>query len=113
MTEMITNINIPSCMVMVGMGIPLHRIPDVRRLYGLDPNDTEPFDLDVEQADAVCHTLAVRVTAENPDEVLCASDVLRLAAPRAALYLPHVLPSLPSTDSVLYPPHHSRFEVSV
>lgn len=68
-TEMITNINIPASMLMVGMGIPLQRMPDVRRLYGLDPTGDDLFDLDQEQMPAVCHTIAVRVTAENPDEV--------------------------------------------
>eukprot|EP00667_Euglena_gracilis_P000097 EG_transcript_97 len=67
-TEMITNINIPASMLMVGMGIPLQRMPDVRRLYGLDPTGDDLFDLDQEQMPAVCHTIAVRVTAENPDE---------------------------------------------
>uniref|UniRef100_A0A7S1I8U2 Acetyl-CoA carboxylase n=1 Tax=Eutreptiella gymnastica TaxID=73025 RepID=A0A7S1I8U2_9EUGL len=67
-TEMITEVNIPACMLMVGMGIPLHRMPDIRRLYGVDPTGVDRFNLDGQQVEAVCHTIAVRVTAENPDE---------------------------------------------
>ena len=37
MSEWISGVNLPACQVMVGMGIPLHRIPDVRRLFGRDP----------------------------------------------------------------------------
>ena len=34
MTEWISNVNIPAAQLMVGMGVPLHHIPDLRRLYG-------------------------------------------------------------------------------
>ena len=46
MTEWISNVNIPSCQLMIGMGIPLHRIPDIRRLYGLEPTETSTIDFD-------------------------------------------------------------------
>lgn len=45
-TEWISGVNIPSCQLMIGMGVPLHRIPDIRRLYGLDPNGDSKIDFD-------------------------------------------------------------------
>lgn len=30
------------------MGVPLNRIPDIRRLYGLDPNGTSTINFDVD-----------------------------------------------------------------
>lgn len=36
-TEWISGVNIPSCQVMIGMGIRLERMPDIRRLFGRDP----------------------------------------------------------------------------
>lgn len=34
MTEWISNVNIPAAQLMIGMGVPLHQIPDLRRLHG-------------------------------------------------------------------------------
>ncbi|KAM3567206.1 hypothetical protein VYU27_010643, partial [Nannochloropsis oceanica] len=52
----------------VAMGIALHRIPDIRRLYGLDPLGSSPIDFDTaERVPPTNHCIAVRVTAENPD----------------------------------------------
>lgn len=45
-TEWISNVNIPSCQLLIGMGVPLHRIPDIRRLYGCDPNAVTPIQFD-------------------------------------------------------------------
>lgn len=45
-TEWISNVNIPSCQLLIGMGVPLHRIPDIRRLYGRDTNMATPIDFD-------------------------------------------------------------------
>ncbi len=45
-TEWISGVNIPSCQLMVGMGVPLSRIPDIRRLYGQDPKGTSQIDFD-------------------------------------------------------------------
>ncbi len=33
MTEGITGVNIPACQLMVGMGIPLWRMPAIRALF--------------------------------------------------------------------------------
>lgn len=53
------------------MGIPLHRIKDIRLLYGEAPwSDTV-----INFEDPVCvpsprgHVIAARITSENPDEV--------------------------------------------
>jgi hypothetical protein len=45
-TEWISNVNIPSCQLLIGMGVPLHRIPDIRRLYGCDSNTASSIDFD-------------------------------------------------------------------
>ena len=44
MTEWISGVNIPSCQLMIGMGVPLHRLPDIRRLFGKDPWGTTTID---------------------------------------------------------------------
>ena len=41
MTEWISGVNIPACQLLIGMGVPLYRIPDIRRLYGKDPTEDE------------------------------------------------------------------------
>ena len=46
MTEWISNVNIPHCQLLIGMGIALNRIPDIRRLYGLEPMGDSPIDFD-------------------------------------------------------------------
>lgn len=45
-TEWISGVNIPSCQLMIGMGAPLHRLPDIRRLFGKDPWGTSTIDFD-------------------------------------------------------------------
>jgi len=68
-TEGITGVNLPSLQLQVAMGIPLNRIPDVRRFYGLDPEGDSTIDFMTE--DYVLpkkHVIAARITAENPDE---------------------------------------------
>lgn len=69
MTEGITGVNIPACQLMVGMGIPLYRIPAIRTLYCQDPRGTEAFDLDTTpQKPPDCHVVAVRITAEDAND---------------------------------------------
>ena len=43
-TEWISGVNIPACQVMIGMGLPLSAIPEVRMLYGRDPTGTDTID---------------------------------------------------------------------
>jgi acetyl-CoA carboxylase/biotin carboxylase 1 len=68
-TEGITGANMPAVQLMVGMGIPLHRIPDIRRFYGLEINATDPIDfLNTQYPFPTVHICAARITAENPDD---------------------------------------------
>lgn len=67
-TEMITGVNLPACQLQVSMGLPLHRIPDVRVLYGKEPYGDSKFDFDSRnQNKPKGHVIAARVTAENPE----------------------------------------------
>lgn len=45
-TEWISLVNIPSCQLMIGMGIPLHRISDIRRLFLRDPLGDDKIDFE-------------------------------------------------------------------
>eukprot|EP00200_Dunaliella_tertiolecta_P012627 CAMPEP_0202373002 /NCGR_PEP_ID=MMETSP1127-20130417/4091_1 /ASSEMBLY_ACC=CAM_ASM_000462 /TAXON_ID=3047 /ORGANISM="Dunaliella tertiolecta, Strain CCMP1320" /LENGTH=2753 /DNA_ID=CAMNT_0048969731 /DNA_START=204 /DNA_END=8465 /DNA_ORIENTATION=+ len=65
-TEGITGVNIPSCQLLIGMGVPLWRIPSIRALYGKDPNGTDAFDPDTTpQKYPDSHVVAVRITSED------------------------------------------------
>jgi len=65
-TEWISGVNIPSVQLLVGMGVPLHRIPDIRRLHGQDPTGSSPIDFEaVPQVPSSGHVVAVRVTSED------------------------------------------------
>lgn len=46
MTEMISGVNLPAAQVQVGMGVPLHRIPDMRRLFGRDADSASAIDFE-------------------------------------------------------------------
>merc|ERR1719191_1302695 len=68
-TEGLTGINLPSVQLQVAMGIPLDRIPEIRKFYGKDPTSTEPIDfMKDEYKFPDVHVIAARITAENPDE---------------------------------------------
>ncbi|GFR43976.1 hypothetical protein Agub_g5120, partial [Astrephomene gubernaculifera] len=65
-TEGITGVNLPACQLLIGMGVPLTRIPQIRSLYGKDPKSSEPFDPETTpQREPEGHVVAVRVTAED------------------------------------------------
>ncbi|KAI6229369.1 hypothetical protein M3Y95_00523900 [Aphelenchoides besseyi] len=66
-TEMISNINIPAVQLQVAMGVPLHRIVDIRLFYGLDRygNDPLPADRLVRTDTNIC-VIAARITSEDP-----------------------------------------------
>ncbi|CCD73648.1 acetyl-CoA carboxylase [Caenorhabditis elegans] len=66
-TEMVSNISIPAIQLQIAMGLPLHKIKDIRKLYDL------PIDGDSELPDEVLvdtklHAIAARITCENPDD---------------------------------------------
>ena len=69
-TEWISGVNIPACQVLIAQGVPLHAIPDLRRLYGKDPDGTDPIDFENAEArvPAAGHVIAVRITAENAND---------------------------------------------
>lgn len=53
------------------MGIPLHRIKDIRMLYGVQPWGDSPIDFEglSTTPSPRGHVIAARITSENPDEV--------------------------------------------
>ncbi|XP_077213206.1 acetyl-CoA carboxylase 1-like isoform X2 [Tasmannia lanceolata] len=79
-TEWIADLNLPAAQVAVGMGIPLWKIPEIRRFYGMDFGGgydawkktavaSTPFDFDkAESVRPRGHCVAVRVTSEDPDD---------------------------------------------
>eukprot|EP01134_Creolimax_fragrantissima_P000481 CFRG0481T1 len=69
-TEMISDVNLPAAQLQVAMGIPLHRIKDIRLLYGETATGDTRIDFDdfSLRKKANGHVIAARITAENPDE---------------------------------------------
>ena len=60
--------SIPSAQLLVAMGLPLNRIPDVRILYGLQPYGTSKIDFkNAKRHLSQNHVIAARITAENPE----------------------------------------------
>ncbi|KAG8902470.1 acetyl-coenzyme-A carboxylase, partial [Tulasnella sp. 403] len=75
-TEMVTGVNLPAAQLQIAMGLPLHRIRDIRVLYGMAPNSASEIDFDMVKPESnqlqrrptpKGHVVAVRITAENPD----------------------------------------------
>ena len=67
-TELISGVNLPAAQLQVAMGIPLHNIRGIRRMYGEDPDTETPIDFTHREAHTLPgHVIACRVTAENPD----------------------------------------------
>ncbi|GAA6021680.1 hypothetical protein JCM10207_008111 [Rhodosporidiobolus poonsookiae] len=75
-TEMVSGVNLPAAQLQIAMGIPLHRIRDIRTLYGKSPHGNSFIDFDFENPESAKtqrkpspkgHVVAVRITAENPD----------------------------------------------
>jgi acetyl-CoA carboxylase/biotin carboxylase 1 len=76
-TEMVTGVNLPAAQLQIAMGLPLHRIRDIRLLYGADPHTSSQIDFDFSTADSAQnqrrptpkgHCTACRITSEDPDE---------------------------------------------
>lgn len=74
-TEMVTGVNLPAAQLQIAMGLPLHRIKDIRLLYGVDPRATTEIDFEFEKPESVKtqrrpspkgHTTACRITSEDP-----------------------------------------------
>jgi acetyl-CoA carboxylase/biotin carboxylase 1 len=69
-TEGITGVNMPATQLQVAMGIPLNKIPEIRRFYGRpDMYGDDKIDfLEEDYKPIDSHVIAARITAENPDE---------------------------------------------
>lgn len=69
-TEMVADVNLPSAQLQIAMGIPLHRIKDIRMMYGMQPWGDSPIDFDglSTTPSPRGHVIAARITSENPDE---------------------------------------------
>ena len=69
-TEWISGVNIPACQLLIAQGVPLHAIPDIRRLYGMDADGTDSIDFENVSAriPPSGHVMAVRITAENAND---------------------------------------------
>ena len=76
-TEMVSGVNLPAAQLQVAMGLPLHRIRDIRMLYGADPSSATEIDFDFSKEDSLKtqrrptpkgHTTACRITSEDPGE---------------------------------------------
>ena len=66
------------------MGICLHRIKDIRLLYGEEPFGLSPINFDEPRARPVPHghAIAARITSEDPDEVSIVQGQRRWTAVR-------------------------------
>lgn len=76
-TEMVSGVNLPAAQLQIAMGLPLHRIRDIRLLYGVDPRASTPIDFEFKsdasakiqrRPTAKGHTTACRITSEDPGE---------------------------------------------
>lgn len=71
-TEMITDVNLPACQLQIAMGISLHRIKDIRMLFGETSNTNTDIEIDFEnppqKPQPKGHVIAARITSENPEE---------------------------------------------
>ena len=76
-TEMVSGVNLPAAQLQVAMGLPLHRIRDIRLLYGADPHTASDIDFEFSseaskktqrRPQPKGHTTACRITSEDPGE---------------------------------------------
>lgn len=76
-TEMVSGVNLPAAQLQIAMGLPLHRIRDIRLLYGVDPKLSNEIDFDFSQQGTAHalrrpmpkgHCTACRITSEDPGE---------------------------------------------
>src|SRR6201996_7070790 len=76
-TEMVSGVNLPAAQLQIAMGLPLHRIRDIRLLYGVDPKTSSEIDFEFKLEGTAQsqrrptpkgHTTACRITSEDPGE---------------------------------------------
>lgn len=72
-TEMIADVNLPAAQLQIAMGVPLHRLKDIRLLYGESPWGMTPISFENPTHPPLVrgHVIAARITSENPDEASC------------------------------------------
>ena len=68
-TEQITGVNLPAVQLQLAMGIPLNKIPDIRRFFNQDDIlGVSAIDFDnTTPIEPLGHCVAGRITAEDPD----------------------------------------------
>uniref|UniRef100_A0A1I7RZR9 biotin carboxylase n=1 Tax=Bursaphelenchus xylophilus TaxID=6326 RepID=A0A1I7RZR9_BURXY len=67
-TEMISNINIPAIQLQVAMGLPLHRIDEIRLFFGMDRYGKSALPDDQIRTDVNICVIAARITSEDPSD---------------------------------------------
>jgi acetyl-CoA carboxylase/biotin carboxylase 1 len=76
-TEMVTGVNLPAAQLQIAMGLPLHRVKDIRLLYGVEHNGTTEIDFSFSSQGSRVnqrrpkpkgHVTACRITSEDPGE---------------------------------------------
>ena len=76
-TEMVSGVNLPAAQLQIAMGIPLHRISDIRIMYGVNQHTSTEIDFQFATEDSLKtqrrpqprgHTTACRITSEDPGE---------------------------------------------
>lgn len=76
-TEMVTGVNLPATQLQIAMGIPMHRIGDIRVFYGMSPHEATEIDFEFKSSDSLKtqrkpvpkgHCTACRITSEDPNE---------------------------------------------
>lgn len=76
-TEMVTGVDLPAAQLQIAMGIPMHRIRDIRTFYGVDPHTSTEIDFEFKSDKALVsqrrptpkgHCTACRITSEDPGE---------------------------------------------
>ncbi|ODV93626.1 hypothetical protein PACTADRAFT_51402 [Pachysolen tannophilus NRRL Y-2460] len=76
-TEMVTGVNLPAAQLQIAMGIPMHRIRDIRLFYGVDPHTSTEIDFEFASPESLKtqrrpvpkgHCTACRITSEDPGQ---------------------------------------------
>ncbi|GME85601.1 unnamed protein product [Ambrosiozyma monospora] len=76
-SEMVSGVNLPVAQLQIAMGIPMHRIRDIRLLYGVDPHTSTEIDFEFKDPESLKtqrrpvpkgHCTACRITSEDPGE---------------------------------------------
>ena len=74
---MVSGVNLPAAQLQIAMGLPMHRIRDIRLLYGVDPHSATEIDFEFKSPNSLItqrkpapkgHCTACRITSEDPGE---------------------------------------------